>query len=108
MAGSLLTNMQMSAEEAKEQTQPSEAEAPRYPWGLSIHLDDDAMEKLKLGALKVGDVVTIIAKATCESQSSHQTMGGDAEGSCDLQITDMAVSIGSGGKQSMYPNSDLD
>jgi hypothetical protein len=32
-----LINMQQSAEEAKEYTEPSVADAPKYPWGLVHH-----------------------------------------------------------------------
>jgi hypothetical protein len=103
-----LISMEMSAEEAKEQTQPAPADEPRYPWGLNIHLDDDAVGKLGIGDLKVGSEVTIVAKATVSSCSSYQTQGGEAETSCDLQITDMRINAGSGDARSMYPNSDLD
>lgn len=87
-----LINMQMSAEEAKEQAQPSAKDEPKYPWGLNIHLDDDALEKLDIGDLEVGKEVTIIAKATVSGCNSYQTQGGESESSCDLQITDMQVS----------------
>jgi hypothetical protein len=89
-----LVNMKMSKEEAKEQCSPSSSDdQPRYPYGLSINLDDDAMGKLGIGdGVNVGDEVTITAKATVTSKSGYQTMVGDAESSIGLQITDMEVS----------------
>lgn len=88
-----MVNMKMSAEEAKEQCGPcSPDDQPRYPYGLAINLDDDALTKLGIGdSLEVGDEVTITAKATVTSKSGYQTMVGDAESSMGLQITDMDV-----------------
>lgn len=68
-----LINMKMDSEEAKEMTSPQQADAPKYPWGLQINLDDKAMEKLGLGKLSAGQEVTIVAKAVCSSCSSYQT-----------------------------------
>ena len=45
-----LVNMKMSAEETKEYS-GVEMEAPQYPYGLSIDLDDGALEKLGITAL---------------------------------------------------------
>ena len=91
-----MVNMKMSKEEAKEQCSPSTDEGPRYPYGLAINLDDDALEKLGIGdSVNVGDEVTITAKAQVTSKSGYQTMVGDSESSLGLQITDMEVSGGS-------------
>jgi hypothetical protein len=88
-----LVNMKMSKEEAKEQSSPSIADAPRYPYGLEICLDDEAIEKLGIGdGLNVGDEVMITAKAQVTRKSGYQTMIGEAENSIGLQITDMDVS----------------
>jgi hypothetical protein len=87
-----LINMQQSAEEAKEYTEPSVADAPKYPWGLCITLDDDSLEKLGVKTLPtVETVVTIVAKATVSRISENQTQGGESERSMDLQITDLQI-----------------
>lgn len=87
-----LINMQQSAEEAKEQNEPAVSEAPKYPWGLCITLNDDSLEKLGVKSLPaVGSQVTIVAKADVSRVSGYQTQGGDSEASLDLQITDMQV-----------------
>lgn len=87
-----LINMKMDAEEAKEQTQPTEKDAPEYPWGLCITLNDDSLEKLGVSELpKIGTKVTIMAEADVTSVSSYQTQGGEAELSVSLQITDMKL-----------------
>jgi hypothetical protein len=90
-----LINMQQSAEEAKEYTEPKASDAPKYPWGLCITLNDDSLEKLGIDALPAVDVeVTIIAKAIVSRTSEYQTQGGESERSLDLQITDMQVGVG--------------
>jgi len=87
-----LINMQQSAEEAKEYTEPSVADAPKYPWGLCITLNDDSLEKLNVTTLPaVETVVTIVAKATVSRISEDQTQGGETRRSMDLQITDMQL-----------------
>lgn len=87
-----LVSMKMSPEEAKEYGAIDIGEAPQYPYGLSIDLDDDALEKLGITALpKVGSEMMITAKCVVKSVSSNQMQGGDAESRVCLQITDMDV-----------------
>jgi len=86
-----LVSMKMSAEETKEYS-GVEMEAPQYPYGLSIDLDDGALEKLGITALpKVGAEMMVTAKCVVKSVSSNQMQGGDAESRVCLQITDMDV-----------------
>lgn len=89
-----MINMKMTKEETKEYTDdPSPADAPEYPYGLSIDLDDGSMEKLGITELpKVGDEMTITAKVVVTSTSSYDTQGGDPEKRVCLQITDMEMS----------------
>ena len=90
-----MVDMKMSKKEAKEYCSPSTDEGPRYPYGLSISLDDDALEKLGIGDdVNVGDEVLVTAKATVTSKSGYQTMVGASENSIGLQITDMEVASG--------------
>lgn len=94
-----MVDMKMTKEEAKEQYSPSEDTGPRYPYGLSISLDDDACTKLGIGdSVNVGDEVLISAKATVTSKSGYQTMVGKAENTVGLQITDMECTAGTSSK----------
>jgi hypothetical protein len=87
-----LVNMKMSAEQAMEYPSSDLSEAPKYPYGLSISLEDDAIDKLGIGwKLEVGDTVSINAKARVTSKSARETMLSDTEESLCLQITDMEV-----------------
>jgi hypothetical protein len=88
----LLTSMELSPAEAKEETSP-EAEAPKYPWGLCIELNEDSLKKLGITSLPaVGATMSIVAKAEVQSASESQYQGDkDTRMSVSLQITDMAV-----------------
>ena len=87
-----LINMQQTAEEAKEYTEPKAIDAPKYPWGLCITLNDDSLDKLDIDKLpSVETEVTIVAKAQVSRISENQTQGGESNRSMDLQITDMRI-----------------
>ncbi|MGA9070076.1 MAG: capsid staple protein [Terracidiphilus sp.] len=89
---SLLIDMESSPEEKREMVSPSVSEAPKYPWGLCITLNDDSLEKLGVKTLPaVGTVVTIVAKATVSTTCKNATVGEESESSMDLQITDMQI-----------------
>lgn len=83
-----LVNMKASAEESQEYGM----ESPEYPYGLSIDLDDDSLEKLGITALpKVGAEMMVTARCVVKSVSSSQMQGGDQESRVCLQITDMEI-----------------
>lgn len=105
-----LVNMKTSPEEAKEYVQPSLDDAPRYPYGLELRLDDAALEKLGMSAPPaVGTVLMVTARVEVTSASQYQTQGQEAESSSCWQITDMEASKASsdGDAKSLYPNSSL-
>ncbi len=88
-----LINMENTAEEAKQQVDPSMVKGPKYPWGLTISLDDDSLKKLGIDTLpEVGTAVMVVAKATVASVSARQSEGGENYRCLDLQLTDMQVS----------------
>lgn len=102
-----MVNMQMSAEEAKEYASCGEAvaaDAPRYPYGLCVSLDDDSLAKLGITDLpKVGAKMTLTARVVVTSIGSSERQGGDAESRMELQITDMELDGGATGAQRQYP-----
>lgn len=90
---SSLIDMQNTAQEAQAQVGLTPAaDAPKYPWGLEINLNDDSLDKLGVKTLPaVGTEVTIVAKATISSTSERST---ESDGNCasmSLQITDMRL-----------------
>lgn len=91
-----LKSMKVDPEEQKEKYAENVAvAAPVYPYGLCLHLDDDAMKKLGLDALpKVGKPVMLVARATVQSiETREYERDGKTESreSMSLQITDLAV-----------------
>lgn len=85
-----LKSMKLSKKDQKE-IEAVEYEPPEYPYGLSIHLDNESVKKVGASSLKVGDEVMIVAKATVKSMSSHESEKRAKDTSVDLQITEMAV-----------------
>ena len=87
-----MISMKMDKEETQEVAEPSGTDAPEYPYGLELRLDDKSLEKLGLSAPpEVGKTMTITAKVIVTSASSYQTQGGEAEASSCWQITDMEI-----------------
>jgi hypothetical protein len=92
-----LTDMKMSRAEVKEYMGPADSmidNAPRYPWGLCIQLDNDSLEKLGLDLPEVGEEMTLTATVKVTSVSSNETEGSNPSKSVSLQITDMALTGG--------------
>lgn len=88
-----MVNMKLSKAEVKEEAAPSSVatDAPRYPYCLHLHLDDDVLEKLDLELPKVGARISLEAIATVESVSSSQQANGEKYRSVGLQITDLGL-----------------
>lgn len=108
-----LVSMQRSKEEIKEASTPVEydEDAPRYPWGLELSLDDGSLTKLGFtDPPPVGTVLTITARVEVCSSRQYQTLGAESEMSSDWQITDMSATMGDPTDKtakSLYPNSKM-
>lgn len=90
-----MVNMKMSTEVAKEWAEPTADDAPRYPYGLQLNLDDEALEKLGITQVPaVGTKMTLTAVVEVCSTSAYATQEGESEASVSLQITDMELSSG--------------
>lgn len=105
-----LTNMQLSKAEQKDLVAgPGNTDnAPRYPWGLSLNLDEESLEKLGItgdGDLPdVGAELVLTAKVKVTSVSSNEVDGDKTRQSVGLQIC--AMSLGpEGGKKK--PHADV-
>lgn len=87
-----MVNMKMSAKEAQEWTQPTPADAPEYPWGLCLDLDEESLTKLGITSLPaVGTTMTLQALVTVTRTSSSSTQGDGQRLSMGLQVTDMEI-----------------
>lgn len=89
-----MKNMKMSKEEAKEYGYNGSIamDAPQYPYGLRIDLDDQSLEKLGIDKLpEVGSTMMIVARVEVQSVSSNKDYKGEPEQRLGLQITDMEL-----------------
>ena len=86
-----LTNMKLGKKEVEKMTEPSKMDAPAYPYGLTLRLDNEAIEKLGMDIPKTGKECYIYAKAKVISTHISDSAGGEKNSSVELQITDMAI-----------------
>jgi hypothetical protein len=92
-----LTNLKLSASEAKVDAGAPigpKQNLPRYPYGMELRLDTEALDKLKidLADYKVGETCMIEAKCLVTRMSESQSQGGKDRRDLKLQITDIAFS----------------
>lgn len=101
MAEKLVSMKIDKAEREKKYSETVAADGPSYPYGLSMHLDEDVLEKLDLDSLpKVDSTVMIYAKATVTSVSSNSFPGGEKRRTVGLQITHLCLEAGGGSSES--------
>lgn len=94
-----LVSMAMTPEEAKKEYPSStmlggddkEDERPKYPYGLTICLCDESLQKLGITDLpKVGTKLMVTAMVEVSNTAQRETQGG-VDSDLGLQITDMAI-----------------
>jgi Major coat protein-like len=89
-----LTSMKISKaeREARYSTLAAPQDAPSYPYGLELRLDDEALGKLDLTELpEVETTVMVWAKCTVTAVSATQSEGSEMRRSLTLQVTDLAI-----------------
>jgi len=84
---------------AEEKSMEVSSDSQEYPWGLTLRLEQDTMDKLSTGELKVGDELMMQAAVRVTSVSSHDSEGSKTESSASLQITEMGLDAGSTNKE---------
>lgn len=96
-----LKDMAYTADELKKQSEkysdgPSNVgDMPKYPWGLSMSLNQEIMKKLGIAAPAVGATMKLEAMVKVVSVSSREEADGDTCNNVELQITAMDVSANS-------------
>jgi hypothetical protein len=88
-----LTEMKRTAPELKEASAPVESKPSPYPWGLSLRLEEESLEKLGLSTLpKVGTEFIIVARACVTEVSEHESTESDGKRqSLGMQIEAMSL-----------------
>lgn len=100
-----MISMQMTPAEAKAETylgtDSSDSDLPKYPYGLSLCLDDETLKKLGITELPpVGTVMQLTALVEVCSISNYENQEG-SDKSLNLQITDMELANGNSAPKSM-------
>lgn len=91
MADKLVSMKLSKADREKSPSASPAADAPAYPWGLSVNLDDQAIEKLGIKLPKVGGKLRLEALVDVTSVSSNESKEGGKNRSVTLQITDLCL-----------------
>lgn len=93
----MLKDMALSDDEQKEMY-PSvagsedEANEPKYPYGLCLCLDEQALQKLGIKSLpEVGQVMQINAKVMVKSVGEYESQHSGIRRNMDLQITALDI-----------------
>lgn len=106
-----LVSMKQTPEEAAEGSvcaAPNPGEAPLYPYGTRITLNDDALKKLGIALPAVGASFNMMARVEVVSARADKVQDGEAEIGADLQITDMSLESESGSDPAakLWPDAD--
>lgn len=79
------------AEKVEAAAPPTPIEAPDYPYGLCICLDQECLDKLELDPdCEGGDTIHLVAFAKVKARS-EEVINGERKCRIELQITDLAV-----------------
>ncbi len=88
-----LTSMKRAVKRAKsDKAYPTSTQDP-YPYGLSLSLDDESLQKLgiDISDYAVGDELELHAKVKVRSLRQSESENSGKDRSMDLQVTDMCV-----------------
>ena len=88
-----LVSMKIDKKAREKMAEPSTllSDAPIYPYGLQLRLDEEALDKLGEDHLpEVGGTVMVLAKAKVTSVSSNESDSGKRR-NVELQITDLCL-----------------
>lgn len=88
-----MIDMKVSEADKKESAQEMESElnAPNYPYGLRIYIDDDSYKKLGLKDCQVGEKLSLSAICEVMSVSAENVKGDEKEISISLQLKEMEL-----------------
>jgi hypothetical protein len=109
-----MISMKLSKAEAKSMLGdccPSDgsdgSEGPKYPYGLTISLNDEVMQKLGITEVPaIGAKLKLMAEVEVISTSQYARQEG-TDKDVSLQITSMELDTGAKAKPTMYPNSKM-
>lgn len=90
-----LQDMKMNESEMKQYEGSVVADAPKYPYGLRIDLNQESLKKLGILSLpRVGDEFMLHAKVEVCCTSENENIKGEMQANVGLQIMEMALEKG--------------
>ncbi len=91
MAKHRKASMELTKKEGSRQNEAVLSEAPAFPFGLSVHLHDESLDKLNIEELpEVGAEFTMNTTVKATAVSEEETTEG-VRRSVTLQITEMEI-----------------
>lgn len=67
------------------------SDGEHYPYGTSLHIENDLIDQLGIGELTTEDVVEIRAVAFINSKHENSRSSGENSKSMGIQITDLKI-----------------
>lgn len=87
-----LVDLKRTKQEREKHSKPEPYKGEDYPYGLTVHLDHDALEKLGIKNLpKAGGKVMLHAHAHVKSTEDRNEDGGKRRRSMSLELRKMAI-----------------
>lgn len=88
-----LKDMKLKVEKTDgDGTIQSELDQPKFPHGLSLHLNEETIQNLELDKMpEIGKTMTIIANVNVEEIAERETSDGKKQRNINLQITEMSL-----------------
>lgn len=98
--------VEKKGQEASQMLTAPTYDEPAYPYGLTLHLNTETLQRLGVTELpQVGTKVRIVAIAEVSSVSRNMERDGDERRELGLQVQDMEPLAFAGAK--MYDKSDM-
>lgn len=87
-----LKDMRLKDSEREHDAVVGPEDKPKFPFGLTLHLDESSIKKLELEHMpEVGDVMTVIANVNVEEVGVRETQDGGVNRNINLQVTEMTL-----------------
>lgn len=95
------------SDKAEEKAEVDGDSIPDYPWGTSICLDDDALEKLGIDDMPAAGQKVLIQAEGYVCGTREHVRDGEMHKGLDVQLTDMSLDkIGKSISSRMYKDSE--
>jgi len=88
-----MIDMKVKKGESGEAVMPASEDAYGYPYGLKVCVENEKIDELGIGALKVGDKVKFVAEGEVVGTNKEE-YEGKINQRCEIQIQGLEVDTG--------------